>query len=126
MKYDSSGQLDSGFATQGIFLSALPVADGPYLATAVAQDAAGGSSWPAERARRGDRAAADRRGAAGHHVRHGRTHGDPGGGTVQSMAIQPDGSILVGASNGDEQGRPMVVARLTPDGGVDASFGANG
>ena len=42
------------------------------------------------------------------------------------MAIQPDGSILVGASNGDEQGRPMVVARLTPDGGVDASFGANG
>ena len=80
VKYDSSGQLDSGFATQGIFLSALPVEDGPYLATAVAQDAGGrlvvvgGNGQGAVIV-----LAADRRGAAGHHVRHGRAHGDPGG-----------------------------------------------
>ena len=127
VKYDSSGQLDAGFAMQGIFLSALPVADGPYLATAVAQDASGrlvvvgGNGQGA--------VIVLRLTAAGQLDTTFGTDGVtaiPVGGTAQSMAIQPDGSILVGASNGNAQGRPMVVARLTPSGGVDASFGANG
>ena len=33
---------------------------------------------------------------------------------------------MVGASKGDADGWPMVVARLTSDGAIDSSFGMNG
>ena len=47
-------------------------------------------------------------------------------GTGQSMVLQPDGRILVGASDLNVQGRPMVVSRLTPDGAIDPTFGTSG
>ena len=40
-KYDSTGNLDPSFGTQGIFISSLPQADGPFGANAVAQDTQG-------------------------------------------------------------------------------------
>jgi hypothetical protein len=39
------------------------------------------------------------------------------------MAVQKDGRILVGASNQNENGRPIVVVRLTSSGAVDHRFG---
>jgi uncharacterized delta-60 repeat protein len=126
-KYDSSGKLDANFGTQGIFISSLPDADGPFLATAVAQDAQGrllvagaygqGSVLVLRLTAAGQ---LDTTFGAG-----GLTT-IPVGGFAQSMALQKDGRILVGSSNGNEAGRPMVVVRLTPNGAVDPSFGTNG
>jgi len=48
------------------------------------------------------------------------------GSIADSVAIDDDGRILVGASNLDAAGRPMVVARFSPDGILDRSFGQNG
>ena len=42
----------------------------------------------------------------------GRTVVDTGG-VAQSVAIEKDGGILAGSSNANENGRPMVVVRLT-------------
>ena len=126
-KYDSSGKLDANFGTQGIFISSLPDADGPFLATAVAQDAqgrilvAGGYGL--------DSVLVMRLTAAGQLDTTFGTGGltkIPVGSIANSMALQKDGRILVGASNLNEAGRPMVVARLTPSGAVDPSFGMNG
>ena len=126
-KYDSSGQLHPGFATQGVFLSALPEADGSFLATAVARDCcgrllvAGGYGQASVLVLR---LTAD--------GQLDTTFGTDGlttiqvGGIAESMTIQRDGGIVVGASNGDADGRPMVVARLTSDGAIDSSFGTNG
>ena len=50
----------------------------------------------------------------------------PLGDAAESIALQKDGRILVGSSNRGENGRPMVVARLTSSGAVDPSFGTNG
>ena len=126
-KYDSSGQLDPGFATQGVFLSSLPAADGPFIATAIAEDA-GGRLLVAGGYGQGSvlvlRLSAD--GLLDTTFGMTGLATIPVGGIAESMAIQRDGRILVGASNGNEDGRPMVVARLTRDGVVDASFGTNG
>ena len=126
-KYDSTGQLDAGFATQGIYLSTLPSADGSFLATALAQDA-GGNLLVAGGYGQGSvlvlRLTAD--------GQLDSTFGTDGlttipvGSIANSIAIQPDGRIVVGASDLNEAGRPMVVARLTPSGAVDPSFGTNG
>ena len=126
-KYDSSGQLDAGFATQGIFLTALPAADGPFLATAVAQDAGGRLVVAGESGQ--DSVLVLRLSADGQLDTTFGTGGVttiPVGAGAESMVIQRDGRILVGASNLNVAGRPMVVARLTPDGAVDSSFGTNG
>jgi uncharacterized delta-60 repeat protein len=126
-KYDSSGTLDAGFGTQGIYRSSLPEADGPFLATAIARDAqgrflvAGGYGLGS--------ALVLRLTATGQLDTTFGTGGlttIPVGSIAQSMAVQKDGRILVGASNLSENGRPMVVARLTPSGATDHSFGTNG
>lgn len=126
-KYDSSGQLDAGFAAQGIFLSSLPAAGGPYLATAVAEDASGRlvvAGLFGQASVLVLRLTAD--GQLDTTFGTGGVTAIPVGAGAQSMVIQRDGRILVGASNLNEDGRPMVVARLTPDGAVDSSFGTNG
>ena len=41
----------------------------------------------------------------------------PSGGIAQSLAVQPNGRILLGGSNANENGRPMVLARLRQGGG---------
>jgi uncharacterized delta-60 repeat protein len=126
-KYDSTGKLDADFGTQGIYRSSLPEADGPFRATAVAQDArgrllvAGGYGEGSVLVLRLT-AAGQLDGTFG---TGGLTTIDVGG-FGESMAVQKDGRILVGSSNGDERGRPMVVVRLTSSGAVDPSFGTNG
>src|SRR3954447_15637844 len=126
-KYDSSGKLDANFGTQGIYRSSLPETDGPFVATAVARDAhgrllvAGGYGLGSALGLRLP-ASGQRDGTFG----TGGLTTIPVGSTAQSMAVQRDGRILVGASNQNENGRPMVVVRLTSSGAVDHRFGTNG
>jgi uncharacterized delta-60 repeat protein len=103
------------------------VADAPFLATAILQDAQGRLVLAGGY---GQGAVLVMRLTAGGQV--DTTFGTNGLTTIpvngigQSMVLQPDGRILVGASDLNEQGRPMVVSRLTPDGAIDASFGTGG
>jgi uncharacterized delta-60 repeat protein len=126
-KFDHSGDLDPHFATHGIYRGAFPDADGPFIANAVARDAhgrllvAGGYGLAS--------ALVLRLTPTGHLDTSFGTNGFTTiatGDVAQSLAVQKDGRILVGTSNRDENGRPMVVARLTASGAVDASFGTNG
>jgi uncharacterized delta-60 repeat protein len=48
------------------------------------------------------------------------------GGIAQSLALQRNGGILVGGSNANRNGRPMVVARFTRNGRLDRGFGRRG
>jgi hypothetical protein len=48
------------------------------------------------------------------------------GGTANSLAIDRDGSILLGGSNANVPGRPFVIARFTRGGALDRSFGRGG
>ena len=50
----------------------------------------------------------------------------PVGGIAGSVAIQSDGKILLGGSNANLNGQPMVVARLTSAGKLDPGFGSGG
>jgi uncharacterized delta-60 repeat protein len=126
-KYDSSGRLDADFGTQGIYRGSLPETDGPFVATAVARDAQGrllvavgyglGSALVLRLTATGQLDST---------FGTGGLTTIPVGSIAQSMALQKDGRILVGASNLDENGRPMVVVRLTSSGAIDHSFGTNG
>lgn len=126
-KYDHNGKLDPGFGTQGVYRSSFPDADGPFIANGIAEDShgrlvvAGGYG--------GGSVLVLRLTATGHvdssFGTGGRTVVDTGG-VAQSVAIEKDGGILAGSSNANENGRPMVVVRLTPNGAVDPSFGTNG
>jgi uncharacterized delta-60 repeat protein len=129
VRYLRSGRLDRSFGSGGIFRSALPNARGPYNATSVAVDAAGrlvvaggdgqGDMLALRLTRNGrlDRTfGASRSGVASVAV----------GGFAESVALAPHGRILLGGSNANANGRPMVVARLTSSGRLDRSFGRGG
>lgn len=130
LRYRPNGQLDRSFASRGVFRSSLPVRSGPFLATSVVQDVstgkllvAGGyglNSMLVLRLTRGGRLdrtfGRNRTGFAT--VR--------AGGIAQSIALQPNGGILLGGSNENVNGRPMVVARLTRSGVLDRKFGRGG
>ncbi len=45
---------------------------------------------------------------------------------LPSVALQPDGGILVGVDNNTSNAPRVKVARLLPDGQLDAGFGTNG
>jgi uncharacterized delta-60 repeat protein len=126
-KFDSSGKLDADFGTQGIFISSLPDADGPFGANAIAQDAqgrlvvAGGYGQNSVLVMR-----LTATGQLDTTFGTGGLTTIPVGGVANSMGLQKDGRILVGGVNGTADGKPMVVARLTPNGAVDPSFGTNG
>jgi uncharacterized delta-60 repeat protein len=129
-RYRTDGRLDRGFARRGIFKSALPAKKGPFIATAVVQQqsthrlvVAGGygqGSMLALRLLPDGRL--DRSFGKG---RSGRTV-VPVGGIANSVAIQSGGRILLGGSNANLNGRPMVVARLTSGGKLDSSFASGG
>jgi uncharacterized delta-60 repeat protein len=127
-----SGDLDTTFAGDGTLWSYLPGNGGPPTdprdeATAVAVDGGGilvathGAVW----------AFAIRRYTAdGTLDTTFGTNGPEGlstpfagvGGQVRAMAIQPDGRIVVGGFAGGG----FALARLMPDGSLDASFGSGG
>jgi uncharacterized delta-60 repeat protein len=129
-RYLSSGRLDKSFGAGGIFESAFPVKDAPFLANAVAQDPRTGKLIVAGGYGQGSLLLM-RLTAAG---RLDRTFGTGGrgyttvpvNGTATTLAIQRDGRILVGAFNGNPQGKPFVVARFTAGGVIDRSFGRGG
>ena len=126
-RYRSNGRLDRDFAKRGVFESSLPKKDGPFLATAVTPAGsaglfvAGGYGQGSMLALR-----LTKRG------RLDRSFGKQGiatarvGGTAGSIAVQEDGAILLGGSNANANGRPMVVARMTPAGKLDPTFGDGG
>ena len=126
-RYRADGRLDRGFGTRGIFRTALPRAAGPFLATAVAREGktgrlvvAGGGQATMLVMRLTPRGQVD------------RSFGRSGlarvraGGIAQSLALQTNGGILLGGSNANSNGRPMVVARLTRKGLLDRGFGRRG
>ena len=129
-RYLPNGRLDRSFASGGIFQSAFPAADAPFIANAIAQDR-----------RTGKLIVAGGYGQASMLVMRLTGNGrlDPTfgtnrsgfakvdvGGTASSLAIQPDGGILLGGSNANRNGRPFVVARFTRNGALDRTFGHRG
>jgi uncharacterized delta-60 repeat protein len=118
------------FASHGIFESAFPAADAPFVATAIARDrrtgelVLGGGYGQGSmlvmrltaKGRLDPTFGAHRSGFATVEVE----------GIANSLAIQPDGAILLGGSNANRNGRPFVVARFTRDGVLDRTFGHRG
>ncbi len=130
VRYQRGGRLDRGFGSRGIFTTSLPVANGPFVARAVVQQRSTGKLLVAGgygegsilllRLTRNGRL--DRSFGANH---SGRAVVSVGG-FAQSIALQRDGKILVGASNANSNGRPMVVARFTRNGILDRGYGRKG
>ena len=128
-RYRRDGRLDPSFGSNGIFKSALPVSDAPFIATSVVQERTtrklvvgggyGQGSMLALRLTAGGRL--DKTFGKGTGV-----VSVPVGGIAESLAIQDDNRILLGGSNANVQGRPMVVARLKRGGRIDRSFGDAG
>jgi uncharacterized delta-60 repeat protein len=129
VRYRPNGSLDTGFGTGGIFKTTLPTANGPYVGRAVVQLpttgkllVAGGTAGSMMVLRLTPAGRLDRTfGARGTGIATVSTGGFGG-----SIALQRNGGILVGSSNGNSAGQPLVVARLTPAGQLDRSFGRAG
>ena len=129
-RYRRDGQLDDGFGSGGIYLSQLPDSAGPYLATAVVQEpgtskllVAGGNGQGAMTVTRLTAAGEP---DPGFGPAGSGTSSVDAGGIGSTIAIQDDGRILLGGSNANVNGRPMVVARFRPGGGIDGTFGDSG
>jgi uncharacterized delta-60 repeat protein len=130
VRYLPNGRLDTGFGSRGILKTVFPVADAPFIATAIARDPrtgklviAGGYGQGSmlvmrvtARGRLDPTFGANRRGFATVEV----------GGIADALAIQPNGGILLGGSNANLNGRPFVVARFTRAGVLDRGFGHRG
>ena len=129
-RYLRNGRLDRTFGSGGIFRSALPTADGPFIGLAIARERSTGRLLVAGGYGLGsilvlrltpngrlDRSFGPKR--------SGLTTAAVGG-TGESIVIQRNGGILVGSSNENENGRPMVVVRFTRNGVVDRRFGSGG
>jgi uncharacterized delta-60 repeat protein len=128
-RYLRSGRLDRTFASGGIFRSTLPAGDAPFIGTSLAVapktgrllvgGGYGQGSMLALRLTAAGRL--DRTFGAG----RGYTAVDAGG-QAQTIALDRSGRVLLGGSNANANGRPMVVARLTRNGRLDAGFGQAG
>lgn len=129
-RYRPDGRPDRGFGGRGVFESAFPAKRGPFRASAVVLEPGTGKPLIAGGAGE-DSILVARLTREG---RLDRSFGPDGkgyatvpvGGVGQSLAIQPDGSLLVGSSDANDNGRPFTVSRLTPDGELDPTFGAGG
>jgi uncharacterized delta-60 repeat protein len=130
VRYRRSGRLDRGFGSRGIFTTSLPVAKGPFVATAVVPQRSTGKLLIAGGYGQGSilllRLTRDGRLDRSFGAKHNGRAVVSVGGIAQSIAVQRDGKILVGASNANRNGRPMVVARFTDNGLVDRGYGRQG
>jgi uncharacterized delta-60 repeat protein len=127
-RYRRDGRPDRGFGSRGIFKSALPKAKGPFIATAVARESRTGRLLVAGGYGQGSMLVL-RLTPAGRLDRSFGRSGlarTPAGGVAQSLALQQGGGILLGGSNANRNGRPMVVARFTRNGQLDRRFGRRG
>jgi uncharacterized delta-60 repeat protein len=129
-RYLSNGLLDKSFGTNGIFTTSVPASDGPLNASAIAYQPATGGLVAAGRYAE-DSILLLRLTPAGQlDPKFGPDHN----GLVRlkvdgpgiSVATDGSGRILVGAWNRTLAGAPMVVARFSPDGVLDTSFGQAG
>jgi uncharacterized delta-60 repeat protein len=130
VRYRRDGRLDRSFGSGGIFKTALPAADGPFVGLSVVQERSTGRLLIAGGYGQGSmlvlRLTPD--------GRLDRTFGrnrtglatTPAGGIAQSIAVQRNGGILLGGSNANQNGRPMVVVRFTRGGVLDRRFGRGG
>jgi uncharacterized delta-60 repeat protein len=129
-RYGRHGRLDRGFGSSGIFRTALPAKKGPFIATSVMQERSTRRLVVAGGYGQGSmlvlRLTADGRldRTFGKH-RSGLTRVNVGG-IAESIALQRGGRILVGGSNANSNGRPMVIARFSHGGALDPSFGSGG
>ena len=130
VRYLPNGQLDPSFASHGIFESAFPSVNGPYIATAIAQDRRTGKLVIAGGYGQGSmlvmRLTADGRLDSTFGARRSGFATVAVGGIANSLAIQSDGGIVLGGSNANRNGRPFVVARFTRNGMLDRAFGRAG
>lgn len=130
VRYRSNGSRDASFGVRGTFISHLPVGQSPFLATSVKIQGSSGKvvlgGWYGQGAllvmRLTSNGHLDRSFGA---KRRGYSKLTVGGGS-QAIALTSTGSILVGASNSNVAGRPMVVAKYTPSGHLDRRFGVRG
>jgi uncharacterized delta-60 repeat protein len=129
-RYRANGRPDRSFGRRGVFQSSLPSKRGPYKAAAVVLEEGTGKPLIAGGFGEGSVLIA-RLTKDGRFDKSFGTGGKgyttvPVGSIGQSLAVQPDGSLLVGSSNENDNGRPFTVTRFTPEGEVDATFGNGG
>ena len=127
-RYLWTGALDRTFGTRGVFRTSFPTSSGPFIGLAVKPVGrqllvAGGYGLGSILVMRLTTTGRLDRSFGGRHTGYTAV---AVGGTGESLAVGPRGTILVGSSNENANGRPMVVARLTRDGRLDRRFGRGG
>ena len=125
-EYRADGRLDPGFGRRGVFITHLPNRDGPFDATAVARDRSGGilvAGGYGQGAMLLMRLTANGRLDRGFGARRAGFVTRQVGSIASSMILRADGPILLGGSNANVMGRPLVVAGFTKRGLVDRRFG---
>ena len=129
-RYRRNGRPDRRFGERGVFQSTLPSKRGPYKAAALLLEEGTGKPLIAGGYGEGSVLVA-RLTKDGRFDKSFGTGGKgytttPVGSVGQSLAVQPDGSLLVGSSDENVNGRPFTITRFTADGAVDPSFGSGG
>lgn len=128
-RYLPGGTLDPTFGTDGIFRSSLPTRDGPFIGTSLAVEPQTGRLLVGGGYGQGSMLALrlTARGQLDRTFGAGRGYATvSAGGIAQTIALDSAGRILLGGSNANVNGRPMVVARLTRAGALDRTFGRRG
>ena len=115
-RYLPNGRLDRAFASRGIFKTSLPTATGPYIGLAVRPQGrklivGGGYGLGSMLVMRLTASGRLDRTFGARHIGYTTI---AVGGTAESLVVARGGAILLGSSNENANGRPMVVARLTP------------
>ncbi len=130
VRYLRNGRVDRSFGSGGIFRTSLPTADGPFIGLAVAQERSTGRMLVAGGYGLGSilvlRLTPNGRLDRSFGPKRTGLATAPVGGTGESLVIQRNGGILVGSSNENQNGRPMVVVRFTRNGAIDRRFGSRG
>jgi uncharacterized delta-60 repeat protein len=128
-RYLPGGTLDPTFGTDGIFRSSLPTRRGPFIGTSLAVEPQTGRLLVGGGYGQGSMLALrlTARGQLDRSFGAGRGYAAvSAGGIAQTIALDSAGRILLGGSNANVNGRPMVVARLTRAGELDRTFGSGG
>ena len=130
VRYLPDGRRDRSFGDGGRFLTRFPAAASPIFATAIGLQPRTGKVIISGGYGQGSILVVRLRPQGG----LDRSFG-PGrrgyvttavGGIGEAMGLAKDGAIVVGASNANAAGRPMVLARYTRSGRLDSTFGRDG
>lgn len=129
-RYLKNGKLDQGFASKGIYKSSFPSKSGPFVARAVGVQPGTGKIVVAGGYGEGS-VLVMRLTSSG---RLDKSFGPKKNGIATravedvagALAFGAGGSIRVGSSNQNVNGRPYVIAGFTASGAVDSTFGTGG